>query len=125
MRNIKYLVILLFMVVSFSYGLFIGIYKVFPYEQVRAIKRFVSRSTSINFPTIKNPRTTLFEYFSPKCEIVMIGDSITLMVISIQGDKVRLGIEAPKEVSIHREEVYQAIQQERSEANRGAEASMS
>ena len=77
MRNIKYLVILLFMVVSFSYGLFIGIYKVFPYEQVRSIRRFVSQSTSINFPTIKNPRTTLFEYFSPKCEIVMIGDSIT------------------------------------------------
>ena len=44
---------------------------------------------------------------------IIIGDSITLMVISIQGDKVRLGIEAPKNVSIHREEVYQAIQRER------------
>lgn len=46
-------------------------------------------------------------------EKIMIGDSITLMVISIQGDKVRLGIEAPKHVSIHREEVYQAIQRSR------------
>ena len=46
-------------------------------------------------------------------EKIIIGDSITLMVISIQGDKVRLGIEAPKSVSIHREEVYQAIQRER------------
>lgn len=46
-------------------------------------------------------------------EKIIIGDSITLMVISIQGDKVRLGIEAPKEVSIHREEVYQAIQRQR------------
>ena len=45
-------------------------------------------------------------------EKIIIGDSITLMVISIQGDKVRLGIEAPKHVSIHREEVYQAIQRE-------------
>ncbi|MEW4487894.1 carbon storage regulator CsrA [Thalassoglobus sp. JC818] len=45
-------------------------------------------------------------------EKIIIGDSITLMVVSIQGDKVRLGIEAPKEVSIHREEVYQAIQSE-------------
>lgn len=35
------------------------------------------------------------------------------MVISIQGDKVRLGIEAPKHVSIHRAEVYEAIQRER------------
>ena len=46
-------------------------------------------------------------------EKIMIGDTITLMVISIQGDKVRLGIEAPKHVSIHREEVYQAIQRSR------------
>lgn len=58
-------------------------------------------------------------------EKIMIGDSITLMVISIQGDKVRLGIEAPKEVSIHREEVYRAIQQERSEETHDAETSMS
>ena len=46
-------------------------------------------------------------------EKIMIGDDITLMVISIQGDKVRLGIDAPKEVSIHREEVYKAIMEER------------
>jgi carbon storage regulator len=46
-------------------------------------------------------------------EKIIIGDSITLMVVSIQGDKVRLGIEAPKEVTIHREEVYRAIQEER------------
>jgi carbon storage regulator len=46
-------------------------------------------------------------------EKIIIGDSITLMVVAIQGDKVRLGIEAPKDVSIHREEVYQAIQRER------------
>lgn len=49
-------------------------------------------------------------------EKIMIGDAITLMVISIQGDKVRLGIEAPKHVSIHREEVYQAIQRSRNGA---------
>jgi len=47
-------------------------------------------------------------------EKIIIGDCITLMVVSIQGDKVRLGIEAPKDVSIHREEVYKAIQDERS-----------
>ncbi|MFG0335928.1 MAG: carbon storage regulator CsrA [Maioricimonas sp. JB049] len=50
-------------------------------------------------------------------EKIMSGESITLMVISIQGDKVRLGIEAPRHVTVHREEVYQAIQNERREQN--------
>ena len=48
-------------------------------------------------------------------EKIIIGDNITLMVISIQGDKVRLGIEAPKEVSIHREEIYNTINAEQSQ----------
>ena len=48
-----------------------------------------------------------------KDEKIVIGDNITLMVIEIRGDKVRLGIDAPKEVSVHREEVYNAIQRER------------
>ncbi|WP_437226732.1 carbon storage regulator CsrA [Planctomicrobium sp. SH661] len=50
-------------------------------------------------------------------EKIIIGDSITLMVVSIQGDKVRLGIEAPKQVSIHREEVYNAILKERDDSD--------
>lgn len=53
-------------------------------------------------------------------EKIIIGDSITLMVVSIQGDKVRLGIEAPKHVSIHREEVYRAIQKETEDQNHGS-----
>ncbi|VAX38864.1 Carbon storage regulator [hydrothermal vent metagenome] len=47
-----------------------------------------------------------------KDEKIIIGDNITLMVIEIRGDKVRLGIDAPKEVAVHREEVYDAIQKE-------------
>jgi carbon storage regulator len=47
-----------------------------------------------------------------KDEKIIIGDNITLMVIEIRGDKVRLGIDAPKEVSVHREEVYNAIKRE-------------
>lgn len=47
-----------------------------------------------------------------KDEKIIIGDQITLMVIEIRGDKVRLGIDAPKDVSVHREEVYQAIRAE-------------
>jgi len=47
-----------------------------------------------------------------KDEKIVIGDNITLMVIEIRGDKVRLGIDAPRDVSVHREEVYDAIKRE-------------
>lgn len=47
-----------------------------------------------------------------KDEKIVIGDQITLMVIDIRGDKVRLGIEAPMDVAVHRQEVYEAIQKE-------------
>lgn len=45
-------------------------------------------------------------------ETVMIGDSIEVTVVDIRGDKVRLGINAPKDVSVHRKEVYDAIRRE-------------
>ena len=45
-------------------------------------------------------------------EKIMIGGGITVMVIDVRGDTVRLGIDAPKGVVIHREEVYEAIKQE-------------
>jgi len=48
-----------------------------------------------------------------KNECIIINENITITVIEIRGDKVRLGIEAPKEVSVHRREVYDAIQSSR------------
>lgn len=44
-----------------------------------------------------------------KNESIIINDNITITVIEIRGDKVRLGIEAPKDVTVHRREVYEAI----------------
>jgi len=44
-----------------------------------------------------------------KNESIVINDSITLVVVEIRGDKVRLGIEAPKDVSVHRKEIHDAI----------------
>lgn len=48
-----------------------------------------------------------------KNEVVTINDDIRIVVVDIRGDKVRLGIEAPKDVSVHREEVYESIKQQR------------
>jgi carbon storage regulator len=45
-------------------------------------------------------------------ETIMIGDDIEVTVVDIRGDKVRLGINAPKEIAVHRKEVYEAIRRE-------------
>lgn len=52
-----------------------------------------------------------------KQEGFLIGDDICVRVIDIRGDKVRLGIEAPKDKAVHREEVYDAIRREQKESD--------
>lgn len=49
-------------------------------------------------------------------ESIIIGDNIVITVVDIRGDKVRLGIQAPTEISVHRQEVYEAIQREQQRA---------
>ena len=44
-----------------------------------------------------------------KNESIVINNDITIVVVEIRGDKVRLGVEAPKEVPVHRKEIYEAI----------------
>ena len=46
-------------------------------------------------------------------ETIIIGDDIEITVVDIRGDKVRLGIDAPREIPIHTREVYEAIQRQR------------
>ena len=50
-----------------------------------------------------------------KDESIMIGDEVEITIVDVRGDKVRLGINAPREISVHRKEVYEAIQREKAQ----------
>ncbi len=58
-----------------------------------------------------------------KNESIVINDDITIVVVEIRGDKVRLGVEAPKEVPVHRREVFDAIRRNESASGKPNEAS--
>lgn len=61
------------------------------------------------FYITKNRGCILLVLSRKKNESIVIADDITIVVVEIRGDKVRLGVEAPKEVPVHRREVFDAI----------------
>lgn len=54
-------------------------------------------------------------------ESIMIGDDIVVTVVDIRGDKVRLGIEAPTQIPVHRQEIYDAIQREKARGDENSD----
>ncbi|SDL67788.1 carbon storage regulator CsrA [Halarsenatibacter silvermanii] len=55
-----------------------------------------------------------------KDEKIMIGENIEIQVLSIEGNQVQIGIEAPRSIEVHREEIYERIRQENVEAAKAA-----
>ncbi len=50
-------------------------------------------------------------------ETLMVGDEVTVTVLGVKGNQVRIGVNAPKEVAVHREEIYQRIQKEKADGH--------
>lgn len=55
-------------------------------------------------------------------ETLVIGDDVTVTVLGVRGNQVRLGVNAPKTVSVHREEIYERIQKEKAEEVKGVKS---
>lgn len=53
-----------------------------------------------------------------KDESIMIGNDVEITIVDVRGDKIRLGITAPREISVHRKEVWEAIQKEKQELDK-------
>ena len=56
-------------------------------------------------------------------ETLMIGDDVTVTVLGVKGNQVRIGVNAPRDISVHREEIYERIKAEQAEGNFDSDAS--
>ena len=55
-------------------------------------------------------------------DTLMVGDDVTITVLGVKGNQVRIGVNAPKDVAVHREEIYQRIQKEKTGEDRDSDS---
>ena len=95
-----------------------------PYEGTRypspGVLGSSSRSTRLRRTTIQQSKgATMLVLTRRQRESVRIGDSVTVTVLGLRGDTVRIGIEAPRAIAVHRQEIYARIQAEKQESSDG------
>jgi len=90
-------------------------------EKARANNRFsciVLRLADRRVLDLRQKESKMLVLSRQRDESIMIGDDVEIIIVNVRGDKVRLGITAPKHIPVHRKERYEAIQREK--AQKGA-----
>jgi carbon storage regulator len=96
---------------------FLGLSSAVPSPPLAFAVRTVFLSASPADPTNTRKEPTMLVLSRHRDESIMIGDDIIVTIVDIRGDKVRLGINAPQDIPVHRQEVYEAIQRENRKAS--------
>ena len=90
-------------------------------ESFKSIWRASGRTLESNIRNIYDSKTSrqkeleMLVLSRQRDESIMIGDDVEIIIVDVRGDKVRLGITAPKSIPVHRREIYDAIQREKKE----------
>ncbi len=97
-------------------------------ESFKSIWRASGRTLESNIRNIYDSKTSwqkdleMLVLSRQRDESIMIGDDVEIIIVDVRGDKVRLGITAPKSIPVHRREIYDAIQREKKEKEESQKA---